>query len=73
MRHVSRAPHALPHSPQWLRSLDVLTQEPSQSVVPRPQTHAPSVHVPVKPQLVPHVPQFSSSVSVSTQRKSQRV
>lgn len=72
-RHVCRALHALPHSPQWLRSLEVFTHEPSQSVFPRPHVHAPSVHVPVKPQLVPHMPQLSSSVSVSTQRRLQRV
>ena len=72
-RHVWRGLHTLPHSPQWLRSLAVLTHEPSQSVFPRPHVHVPSVQLPVKPQLFPQPPQLKRSLSVSTQRKSQRV
>lgn len=63
----------MPHPPQWLTSVLVLTHEPSQRVWPRAHRHVPASQVPPSPQLFPHPPQWSVLVFGSTQRKLQRI
>lgn len=67
--HCSAAGQVLPHAPQFVSLVEVLTQAlaPLQKTVPEEHPHAPLVHSSVAGQACPHPPQFAGSVCVLMQ------
>lgn len=64
----------LPHDPQFMLSVSVLTHaEPQSVVLAAEQWHAPAVHVVPEGHTVPHAPQFELSVCVLVQVPPQRM
>jgi hypothetical protein len=59
--HTWPAAQALPHAPQFITSLAVLTQVPAQALWPGGHTQAPALQRPPPPQREPQAPQFSGS------------
>ena len=61
--HVADAAQALPHAPQWARSVARLTHAPPQSACPAGHTHAPPAQLIAAAQALPQLPQWARSVA----------
>jgi formylglycine-generating enzyme required for sulfatase activity len=75
MAHTCPAGHALPHAPQWARSVAVVTHAPSHAICAPGQAMAQRPIVQTWPpgQAVPQAPQWSRLVCVSTHWPAQAV